>query len=91
MPGRVVSSPPAVSARPGWRRNESLGFYGHERFLQLFMEKKAVGEQILHRVMSSGGKKKSKGKKNNPEEFNSSSKFPSEQGAAFWAKHFVPI
>lgn len=66
MPGRVVSSPPAASAQPGSRRNLSLGFYGHQRFLQLFMEKKAVGEQILHRVMSSGGKKKSKGKKKQP-------------------------
>lgn len=92
MPGRVVSSPPAASAQPGSRRNLSLGCYGHQRFLQLFMEKKAVGEQILHRVMSSGGKKKNqREKKNNPEEFNSSSKFPSDQGAAFWAKHFVLI
>lgn len=63
MPGWVVSSPPAASAQPGSRRNLSLGCYGHQRFLQLFMEKKAVGEQILHRVMSSGGKKKIKGKK----------------------------
>lgn len=58
----------------------------------LWRKEKAVGEQILHRVMTSGGKKKkSKGKKNNPEEFNSSSKFPSDQGAVFWAKHFVLI
>lgn len=51
------------------------------------MEKKAVGERIPHRVMTSGGKKTPnllrEKKNNNPEEFNSSSKFPSDRGAAF--------
>lgn len=51
------------------------------------MEKKAVGERIPHRVMTSGGKKTPnllrEKKTNNPEESNSSSKFPSDRGAAF--------